>query len=269
MPVPQQPSAVLQGTGRRGTISLPGLAPLGRFLRFAVDVFAQGFVRPLPIAATIAQTLEYVGRCALPVIFVVGGFSLAIAIQAAAILQMVGADTLLGGFATLLVFREFAPVVAALMVALQSGSSTTTELGAMRMKEEFDAMHLIAVNPVHAVVAPRVFAFLLAAPILNALGAMAGSLAAYIGSQAKGYVSAGTYLISAHDALSFVDFANGCIKAAVFGLLIGLIATYHGYHAQGGAEGVGRAANRAVVQSVIAFFIANSLLTALLIKLQG
>jgi phospholipid/cholesterol/gamma-HCH transport system permease protein len=61
------------------------------------------------------------------------------------------------------------------------------------------------------------------------------------------------------------DVSQGLIKAMVFGVAVTLIACRQGFYAQGGAAGVGRATNRAVVQSAIAILMLDYLVTSLVL----
>jgi phospholipid/cholesterol/gamma-HCH transport system permease protein len=237
------------------------LEKLGKISHF-VGVALRGLVSPpFFLAHVLPLTLELVGRCALPVMSVVIGLGVAISIQSGTVFQLFSAEPLLGGMTGMMVFRELGPVISAILISAQGGTSTATEIGAMRIKEEIDALELMAVDPMRMLVLPRILAFILAAPLLSFMGSVAGMFGGYAAAMAQGLLSSGAYTESFFSYLSVLDLVNGAYKSAFFGFIIGSLSTYYGYYASGGAEGVGRSANQAVVQSIIVVLGANYFLT--------
>lgn len=242
---------------------------VGRIAQFTGIAF-QGLYRPpFFLIQTIPITLDLIGRCAIPVMAVLFGLGVAISIQAGSVFQLFSAEPLLGGLTGLMIFRELGPVIAAVLIAAQGGTSTATELGAMRIKEEIDALELLAVDPMRYLVLPRILAFILAAPILNFMACMAGMLGGYAAAMAQSILSSGVYQASFFEHMTMLDLWNGTYKTAVFGLLIGSLSTYYGFFASGGAEGVGRSANQAVVHSITVTLISNYFLTTLFFGATG
>lgn len=237
------------------------LEKLGRITQF-VGVALRGvatppfFLRQVPVL-----TLELVGRCSIPVISVLIGLGVAISIQAGSVFRLFSAEPLLGGMTGLMVFRELGPVISAILVAAQGGTSAATEIGAMRIKEEIDALELMAVDPMRMLILPRVLAFMLATPLLNFMASVAGMAGGYAAAMVQHTLSSGAYTTSFFHYMTTLDLVNGVYKTTVFGLIIGALSTYYGFHASGGAEGVGRSANQAVVQSIIAVLGTNYFLT--------
>lgn len=234
---------------------------IGRIGHFVGVAFRGLFVPPFFLGQILPLMLELVGRCAMPVMSVVIGMGVAISIQSGTVFQLFSAEPLLGGMTGMIVFRELGPVISAILIAAQGGTSTATEIGAMRIKEEIDALELMAVDPMRMLILPRIIAFVLAAPLLCFMGSVAGMFGGYVAAMAQGLLSSGVYTDSFFNYLSVLDLINGVYKSAFFGLIIGCLSTYYGYYASGGAEGVGRSANQAVVQSIIMVLGANYFLT--------
>lgn len=234
---------------------------LGRIASF-VGVALRGIVSPPFFLSHVpVLSLELVGRCSMPVISVLIGLGVAISIQAGSVFRLFSAEPLLGGMTGLIMFRELGPVISAILVAAQGGTSTATEIGAMRIKEEIDALELMAVDPMRMLILPRVLAFMLATPLLNFMACVAGMAGGYAAAMAQNMLSGGTYTASFFQYMSMLDLVNGIYKTTVFGFIIGCLSTYYGYYASGGAEGVGRSANQAVVQSIIVVLGTNYFLT--------
>jgi phospholipid/cholesterol/gamma-HCH transport system permease protein len=164
-----------------------------------------------------------------------------------------------------LLVREFGPLTSALLAASRAGASSSAELASMKVHEQIEALEMSSGDPLSDLVAPRVIASAIAVPILCMLGTIAASMAA---------VSA-TFLIFRADGLAFIDarfldrgdVACALIKAILCGLYIPVAASWRGLAARGGAEGIGRAVTRGVVDAcmgclVIDFVVALAFLLA-------
>ncbi len=234
---------------------------VGRIAHFLGIALRGIYSPPFFLRQVLPLSLELIGRCSLPVISVLIGLGVAISIQAGTVFQLFSAEPLLGGMTGVIVFRELGPVISAILIAAQGGTSMATEIGAMRIKEEVDALELMAVDPMRMLILPRILAFIIATPILNFMACMAGMAGGYAAAMSQDLLSSGAYYESFFGYLTQLDLWNGLYKTSVFGLIIGTLSTYYGYYASGGAEGVGKAANQAVVQSIIAVLAANYFLT--------
>jgi phospholipid/cholesterol/gamma-HCH transport system permease protein len=237
------------------------LAALGRFGVFAGAVGARAARGRVDTAEVARSTWTTASRCLLPVFAVTLPVGMVIALQGLEIFRMFGAERLLGSLVSVAVLRELSPVLASVLVAAQGGSSVAAELGSMRIKEEIDATDVMAVDPLAVHVLPRVLALMITCPLLNVVGSAAGIAGGWLTACVLKGEPSGVYLSNMWDLTQPVDMWAGVIKTVVFGLIIGLIAAFHGYHASGGAAGVGRAVNDTVVHSVLAFISANYLLT--------
>ena len=147
--------------------------------------------------------------------------------------------------------RELGPVLTGLMVSGRAGSAMATELGTMRVTEQIDALFTMGVNPIKYLVTPRVLAGLLMLPVLAIVTDFVGVLGGYlVGVKFLG-INTGVYIGRTVDYMTVGDIFDGLIKAFCFGIIITLSACYNGYYATGGAEGVGKAATRAVVMGCV------------------
>lgn len=203
-------------------------------------------------------------RCLLPVLCVVGPMGAAVALQGISLLRMFGTEGLLSSMLSVAILREISPVMASMMVASQAGSSISAELGAMRVKEEIDALEVMAVNPIQRLVVPRMLAGLIVTPLLNAVASFVGLLGGYLVAVPIKAMNAGTFFDQLFTLVTPADLTIGVIKTAIFGLAITTIACYYGFHVSGGAEGVGRATNRTVVYSGVVVLLLNYLISSML-----
>ncbi|MEZ4323205.1 MAG: ABC transporter permease [Myxococcota bacterium] len=238
------------------------LAGIGRFGTFTTAVAVRAVTPYWELDETARHVWEIASRCVLPVIAVVFPFGMVMALQGLSIFDLFGAQRLLSSLVSVAVFRELSPVLASTLVAAQGGSAFAAELGSMRISEELDATEIMAIDSLRTHVVPRVLAAIIAAPALNLVGCIAGILGGYLTAVwLKGQPSA-TYWDNLWELTAPSDILGGTFKALVFGTLIGLISCYQGFHATGGAAGVGRAVNDTVVFSITTFIIVNYFLTS-------
>lgn len=238
------------------------LGALGRFAFFSAQVLRCTLRPPWLVHETLSRCYITTTRCLLPVIAVCGPFGMVMSLQGLEIFGLFGAERLLSGLVSVAILRELAPVLASVLVAAQGGSSCAAELGAMRIKEELDATEVMAVDSIGWHVVPRVVGLTLATPLLNVAGAAAGLTGAFFTAVVMKGETAGVFMHELWALTSPADVWGGIAKTTVFGALIGLVASYHGYTATGGAAGVGKAVNDTVVRSVLVFIVVNYFLTS-------
>lgn len=241
-----------------------GLAEVGAMTAFLGALIHRALTPPWYPAAWLEAASLLVRRCMPPLIVVLLALGGVMTMQANNLYALVRADALVGALIGVFTFREIGPVIAAVLIGVQGGSFVATELGAMRIREEFDAMELMAVDPLRYAVVPRFMGFVLAAPILCVLANVASLVGGWGAMMLAGDTSSGTFWSSTFEYLQTIDLVNGLVKSAIFGGLIGHLTCWYGAHVSGGAAQVGRAANRAVVLSLIGVLAANYLVSSLL-----
>jgi phospholipid/cholesterol/gamma-HCH transport system permease protein len=182
-------------------------------------------------------------------------------LQAGNFLVSFGSIDRSGGFMVVAIVREFGTYVTATVVAGIVGTMFTAELGARRVRGELDALEALGVDPVADLVAPRVLALVLCMMGLDLIALLLGVFGGYLATTLVLGGTRGAFLASFFANTTTADVLASLLKVAVFGLLIGGICGYHGLTASGGAAGVGRAVNRAVVSSLVAIFVVNLIYT--------
>jgi phospholipid/cholesterol/gamma-HCH transport system permease protein len=188
-----------------------------------------------------------------------------LALQGYTVLVRFGADAALGQLVSLTLLRELGPVVAALLFAGRAGSALTAEIGLMKATEQLSAMEMIGVDPLRRVVRPRLWAGIIAMPIL----AQVFNMVAILGAVAVGVswldVDAGSFWSNMQNAVELrEDVINGIIKAFAFGVVVTWIAVFEGFDAEPTAEGISTATTRSVVYSSLAVLALDFLLTAVM-----
>lgn len=204
-----------------------------------------------------------VGTESLPIVLLTVGFSGAVlALYTVGSLNNLGIGNLLGGIVALSIFRETGPLITAVTLVARVGSGITAEIGAMKTTEQVDALRAMGISPVAYLVVPRLLACLLMAPAVTLFGDFAGILGGGLIAVNQGQTSR-LFLDSIRQSLDpeGSDIREGLLKALVFGGIIALIACREGLESKGGAAGVGRSTNRAVVFAIILVFAADFVLT--------
>jgi len=208
------------------------------------------------------QALHFVGVGSLFIVLLTGTFTGAVlALQAYHALHLFNAEAMVGGTVALSLARELGPVLTALMVTARVGSAMATELGTMRVTEQIDALEALAVNPVQYLVTPRVVATTVMMPILNAGFVFVGMVGAYVVATILLPGDPGFFMNKVVTWADAADLVNGMFKALVFGTIVSTVSCYKGFHAGGGARGVGLATTEAVVTSSILVFVSDYFLT--------
>jgi len=176
-----------------------------------------------------------------------------------------GAEESLGILVALSLVRELGPVVSALLFAGRAGSALTAEIGLMKSTQQLSAMEMMAVDPLHRIMAPRLLAGFLAMPLLAAIFSAVGVYGGYFVGVGMLGVDEGAFWSQMQEAVDFQDdILNGVIKSLVFGFVVTWIAVFEGYDAVPTSEGVSRATTRTVVNSSLAVLGLDFVLTALM-----
>jgi phospholipid/cholesterol/gamma-HCH transport system permease protein len=247
-----------------GRACVTGAGEVGRATLFFLSALRRIPARPFRFRL-IVEHIHFIGNRSVLIIGLTGAFTgLVLALQGYNALDRFGAEQMVGALVALSLMRELAPVLAALMITARAGSAIAATLGNMQVTEQIDALRSMAIDPMDYLVTPRLIAGVLVAPLLTAGFTLVGlAVAQWFGVHILG-LDAANFAASITDALEWSDVAEGLTKSVVFGTLLVWIATYRGYHASGGAKGVGLATTQAVVESSVLVLALDYVLTALL-----
>src|SRR4051795_1035614 len=185
-------------------------------------------------------------------------------LQAAGVLSLFGALDRLGGFFVLTAIRWIGPVVTAVVVAGVAGTAITADLGARKIREELDALQVLGVDPVKNLVVPRFLALMVVTALLDIFAIVMG-LSAGIAAELLYHQSLGGFFATLFSNATITDLWASVLMCAIFGAIIAIVCSYKGMTASGGAAGVGRAVNQAVVISLVAVSAFNYVFTAVLL----
>jgi len=250
---------------RLGASALGVAERLGRGNLFLLHVLT-GFPALLPRFGLVVQQLFSVGVLSLLIIAVAGLFvGMVLALQGYNTLVDFGATESLGVMVALSLVRELGPVVAGLLFAGRAGSALTAEIGLMKATEQLSAMEMMAVDPLHRIVAPRFLAGIISMPLLAAIFSALGVIGGYFVAVGLLGVDEGAFWSQMQAKVDLQeDIFNGVIKSLVFGFVVTWIAVFEGYDAVPTSEGVSRATTNTVVHGSLAVLGLDFILTALM-----
>jgi len=252
----------LQNLGQWG---LASLERLGRGTLFFIAVVG-GIPEILRRGRLIVAQIYAVGALSLVIIVVSGIFvGMVLGLQGYNTLVDFGAAESLGELVALSLVRELGPVVTALLYAGRAGSALTAEIGLMKTTEQLSAMEMMAVDPLHRVIAPRLLAGIISMPLLAAIFSILGVYGGhFVGVTLLG-VDDGAYWSQMQASVDWhEDIMNGVIKSFVFGIVVTWIALFEGYDTVPTSEGISLATTRTVVNSSLAVLGLDFVLTALM-----
>lgn len=223
-------------------------------------LFAGPYLKqPVRFGAVIMQMRE-IGVNAIPLITMMAGtIGAMMAMQSIFMLRIFGAESQVTYGVAFSIVREFAPLITGILVAGRSGSALAARLGTMKISQEIDALKVMGINPVRFLVVPALIAMLVMVPALTILNMIIGMLCAGIFINVDLGLSMAAYVDQVTNILSVGDLMHGVGKSVLFAILIALIGVINGASVSGGAEGVGKATTRAVVQSISAIIITDML----------
>ncbi|MGB2710194.1 MAG: ABC transporter permease [Conexibacter sp.] len=184
--------------------------------------------------------------------------------QAANFLVLFGALDRLGGLFVLASIRELGPVITSIVVAGVAGTAITADLGARKVREELDALQVLGVDPVKNLVVPRFLALMLVTGLFDIYALIAGVFGGMLATLANG-ARIGPFFATFLTNASTTDLWGSVLKSTLFGAIIAIVCCYKGMTASGGAEGVGRAVNQAVVVAFLSIGAFNYVFTQTLL----
>ncbi|WP_333619203.1 MlaE family ABC transporter permease [Dietzia sp.] len=235
--------------------------------RLFLEVIRGVFKRPFQFREFIEQSWFIASVTILPSALVAIPFGAVVAMQTGSLIKQLGAEAFTGATGVLAIVQQGAPLVTSLLIAGAAGSAVAADLGARTIREEIDAMRVLGIDPIHRLVVPRVLGMMIVAVLLNGLVCIVGIAGGFVFNILLQGGTPGAYLMSFAALAQLPDLVMASIKALVFGLIAGVVASYTGMNPKGGPKGVGDAVNLGVVLTFLLLFFANIILTAVYLQI--
>ncbi|WP_120271018.1 MlaE family ABC transporter permease [Mycolicibacterium novocastrense] len=235
---------------------------LGGFFAMTLDVLVQIPRRPFAWREFILQAW-FVARVSLvPTLMLAIPFTVLLVFTFNILLVEFGAADYSGTGAAYGTVTQIGPVVTVLVVSGAGATAMCADLGARTIREELDALRVMGVNPIQALVVPRVLAATVVATLLSSVVILVGLVGSFAFSVFVQHVTPGSFIGGLTVITKAPDVVVALIKSTLFGLAAGLIACYKGISVGGGPAGVGNAVNETVVFTFVALFAINIVATA-------
>jgi len=251
---------LLEAVGRQTIEVIRELVRGINFFGLALATLARVIIHPTKLRITsVVYHMQQVGLNALPIVglltFLIG---IVLAYLGAQQLRQFGADILIAELVGLATVREIGVLLMAVVVAGRSGSAFTAQIGAMKVREEIDAMQTIGLDPMEILVLPRLLAMIITLPLLAFLADLAGLLGGGLLAWVVLNISPLTFIERIQNYVDLWSFWVGIIKAPVMAVLIALVGCYQGLMVEGSAESVGQHTTTSVVQSIFLVIVADA-----------
>ncbi|MFY1621273.1 MlaE family ABC transporter permease [Micromonospora sp. WMMD736] len=249
----------------RGNATAP-LRSIGGFFAMALDTLLAIPRRPFYFREFLLQSWFVARVSIMPTLLLSIPFCVMVVFTFNILLVEFGAADFSGTGAAYGTVTQIGPVVTVLVVAGAGATAMCADLGARTIREELDALKVMGINPIQALVVPRVLAATLVAMLLSSVVVLVGivgsfAFSVFIQNVTPGAFAAGITLIT-----GTAEVVIALIKAALFGLAAGLIACYKGISVGGGPAGVGNAVNETVVYTFMALFAINIIASAVAVE---
>lgn len=262
-PAQHQPGIVtelLANIGKSVESFWQNLVALIGFIGLTMEVLFATLLRPAHWRVTsLVANLQQIGLNAVPIIalltFMVGAV---IAFLGSTVLSTFGASIFTVQLVAFSFLREFAVLLAAILMAGRTASAFTAQIGLMKANEEIDAIQTMGLNPVELLVLPRVLALLVALPMMTFIGMICGILGGIVVCALTLDISPIMFLTIMQNNVGFEHFWVGMIKAPVFAFLIAIIGCLEGFKVSGSAESVGEHTTASVVHSIFVVILLDA-----------
>lgn len=210
---------------------------------------------------SIMSNIDATGIKALPILallsFLIG---VVLAYQMGLQLTTYGANSFIAYLSGMAIFREFAPLITAIIVAGRTSSAYTAQLGSMKVNEEIDALLTMGLSPTELLVLPKVLGLLIAFPLLIFWADIFSILGSMIMANNMLGIGSLDFLQRLRDSVGISQFKLGLYKAPAFALLIALVGCFQGFRVEAGTEkNIGSQTTKSVVQSLFLIIIADAI----------
>ncbi|PJD92996.1 MAG: ABC transporter permease [Legionella sp.] len=228
-----------------GDLSLKFFEALGQWRRFQwpsiVSIINSAGLKALPIIALLS--------------FLIG---VVLAYQMGLQLETYGANIFIAYLSGMAIFREFSPLITAIIVAGRTSSAFTAQLGSMKVNEEIDALQTMGLSPTELLVLPKVVGLILVFPLLIFWSDIFSVLGSMFMSKMMLGIGYEDFLQRLKSSVGLDQFMLGLYKAPAFALLVSLVGCFQGFQVRSSADSIGSQTTKSVVQALFLIIIADA-----------
>lgn len=205
----------------------------------------------------VRQGAFMAGTSVLPTILVALPIGVTLSVQFVLLAGQVGATSMAGAASGLVVIRQAASLVAAILMASAVGSAITADLGSRKMRDEIDALEVMGISVLRRLVVPRFAASIMIGVALTGLVMFVGFLASYLFNVYFQSGAPGSFVATFASFATTDDLLLAVLKAVVYGAIVAVVSCQKGLSTKGGPIGVANSVNAAVVESILLLMIVN------------
>ena len=235
---------------------------MGGFFAMSLDTLVQMVRPPWAWREYISQTWFVARVSVLPALMLTMPYSVLLVFTFNILLNEFGASDFSGTGAAIGTVNQIGPLVTVLVVSGAGATAMCADLGARTIRDEIDALRVMGINPIQALVVPRVLAATTVSIAMSSTVCIVGLTGAFFFCVYIQHVAAGAFVQGLTTLTGIADVIVSLVKAALFGMAAGLIACYKGISVGGGPAGVGNAVNETVVFTFMVLFAINIIVTA-------
>lgn len=209
---------------------------------------------------SIVANIDVSGLQALPIVgllsFLIG---IVLAYQMGLQLESYGANNFIAYLSGMAIFREFAPLITAIIIAGRTSSAYTAQIGSMKINEEIDALHTMGLSPTELLIVPKVLGLLLVFPLLIFWADTFGLLGAMLMSKQTLDIGYADFLSRVQETVGLQQLKLGMYKAPAFAILIALVGCFQGLRVESNADSVGKQTTKSVVQALFLIIVTDAI----------
>lgn len=231
-------------------------------LFFAGKAFARTLTPPYRFKEVMKQLQTIVWDSAPVVLFSICFAAMVTILESSFHMKMViQNDSLVPGFAAMLILRELGAILTALLITSRVGAGLAAEVGSMQITEQIDALKMLGFDPIRYLVAPRLLAGIIGCAVLTVVAIVVCLFSAALVTEIKLGSTMGAFVTAMRNFVGMKDLLFAVIKGACFGMVIPIVSCYYGFKCQEGAEGVGLATTNSVVTSSVSIIMIDFVLS--------
>lgn len=252
----------LSALDKIGSALLMAGAATAEFSDLTLRTLLEAFRPPSRLGEIIRQ-LHFVANQSLPIVLFCVCFAAMVTILESSfhMKMVIQNDSMVPGFAAMLILKDLAVVVTALLLTSRVGAGIAAEVASMKVSEQIDALRMLGVRPLHFIVLPRLVACVLGMVMLTVIANVTCLFVAYLVSDFYLGFTYGLFLTALTRFVHFHDLLLAMVKGGFFGFFIPLVSCYYGLRCTSGAEGVGHATTKSVVASSVIIIVLDFVLS--------
>jgi len=212
------------------------------------------------------RNIYFIGVLSLGIIILSAFFiGMVVGFQGYYILKDFGKEEIIGQMSTLIIIRELAPVISALLFTGRTGTSLTTEICLMKNTDQLSSIDMMGIDSIKKIITPRFWAGMLSMFILSIVFIVIAVFGCYFSTVFLLEIDTNVFWINIKENIDFkLDVINSLIKSIIFSFIIVWISIYQGIKSKSTMESIALSTTNTVVYSSFVILSLNYFLTSIM-----